>query len=452
MDSNIFVEKLESHKYRYCVKWDGTQEMLEDIKKDGLTFSDEDGIYYSDFEVDFENFNFGMSMCECMQRMSKDQFFFADYLRFLITHQAIDVKGLIEADEKISLYNRIRGFIDIAGMEGFLYLIAKNYDSILLEEAKKVYREADEASFIAWLKASVDPRFPTFVSPEVFSMFLIAEPLRVKYMSNLLCQFYVAYVNVCEERDEFVEWATSVKSNEGADSSIIVSSFNREGNAVEWFHIFYYFGFGVLAKHLFQMLDDGVVGLEVKRIIRDELTTHANNDPEFARQLQCLFSDYKSLSGSTLDLMFYQPEYNVESFDFPEKDVEYHLSKDLYDKDKNGFIGAIKPTYNDPKNLTCVFKELIKFRWVRPDELDTFVYRFTGQRKPAMIIDKIHWDGPIEDLLYLFKKFYAGNYGRIELFFDVKLDIAKKNYSAYADRPSPELRDLFKDLYGIKKA
>ena len=446
MEGNLLIEKLESHKYRLSVKWDGTQEMLEIIKKGSLTPSAEDGIYYSDFKNDFVNFNFGMSMCECMQKLSKDQFFFADYLRFLTIHRTIDGKLLKEAGESIPLYNLFRGLIESMGMEGFLYFLAKNYDSIV-EEAKKVYQDADDAEFIAWFKDSVNLRFPTPVSPEVYSAYLIAEPLRTYFSSNLLCFFYNAYVIVSERWDEFVKWAESVKTNEGIDSSTIVSTFNREGDTASRFYVFYYFGFGVLARHLFQMLDDGIVGLEVKRLIRNELMTCANNDPEFAGQLQCLFSDYKSLSGSTLDLMFCQSEYNVESFDFPEKDIEHHLSKDLYDDDKSGFIGVIKLTYNDPKKLTRVFKELIKFKWVRPDELDTFVYRFTGQRKPNMIIEKIHWDGPVNDLLYLFKRFY-GSYDGIKAFFEIEIKYKSDYYSAYAERYSEELYKIFKDLYG----
>lgn len=262
--------------------------------------------------------------------------------------------------------------------------------------------------------------------------------------------FYVASVVVCDNKDEFVRWVESSKVNEGMDLQLMLATYNQGDPTYVHFFNYYYYGCGALVKHLFKMLNESSVGFGVKAFIRDELIAYGKNDPEFAGSLQKMYYEYTSNYGG-IDIDFEQQCFENEMFVFPDNNIEYHLSKDLYDDDKSGFIGVIKPTYNDPQKLTLVFKELIKFKWVRPDELDTFVFRFTGQRKPTKIIDKIHWDGPIEDLLYLFKKLYAGSYGKIELFFDVKLDIAPKNYSAYADR-SKQLMDLFKDLYGIKNA
>ncbi len=446
---DLTIEKLENHKYRLYVKWDGTEKMRGQLLEDGYSVSDDSNIYYSDYEDDSTLFDFGMSMCECYQKLSSNRLFNFYYV-MQSARQPVDAQLLKETEERIPPYKIVKALIDCFGMESFLRLIAKNYD-LLIEEATQRYQDSDEASFTAWLRESIDPRFTTQVSSDIYSRYLILDQTKIN-LSDLFCGYWYAWQIVRDNWEDFVNWVTTVEYSDDIDFQFFDSLFNQEDTIQKQFVIVYFYGYGKLARILFKMLNNPDVDFKAKKLIKDVLMEYAQSDSEFAGILQKMYSEYKSIVGGGIDIDFAQQVFENESFVFPEVDVENHLANDLYDEDKNGFIGVIKPTYNDPKKLTCVFRELIKFRWVRSDELDTFVYRFTGQRKPKMIIDKTHWDGPIEDLLYLFKKFYGGNYGRIELFFDVKLDIAPKNYSAYADRPSPELRDLFKDWYGIKNS
>ena len=233
-------------------------------------------------------------------------------------------------------------------------------------------------------------------------------------------------------------------------SRIVSRANNHKDNIKKQFYIVYFYGYVGFANILFGMLNDPGVLFKVKGLILNVLKGSAqNNNSKFAEAIQMMYSDYKSIAGG-IDIDFVPMAFENDSFEFPVEDVKKHLSEDLYDEDKNGFIGIVRPTYNESSNLTRVFKDLLKFKWIRKDELDTFIYRFTGQRKPKTVVDKIHWDGRVEDLLYLFKRFYGGCYDKGKQFFEIGISIKPQQYSAYADRPSSELKDLFKELYGLK--
>lgn len=441
---DMTIEKLENHKYRLLVKWDGTEEMLNGLLEDGFSVFDGNNIYYSDYEDDCILFGFGMSMCECYQKLSSNRLFNIDYMLHF-SRQPVDAELLKDFEERIPTYNIIKAMIDNWGMEPFLYLLAKNYDS-LIDEATQRYHDSDEASFMSWLKESIDPRFTTQVSSDIYSRYLILNKTKFN-LSDLFCGYWYAWQIVRDNWEEFKNWINRVEYADELDFQFYDSIFNQKDTIQKQFNIVYFYGYGKLARILFEMLNEPDVNYKVKKLIKDVLMEYAQSDSEFAEILQKMYSEYKSISGG-IDIDFAQQVFENEMFVFPEDDIKYHLSHDLYDEDKDGFIGKINPIYNDPENLTRVFKELVKSKRVRPNELDTFIYRFTGQRKPTMIIDKIHWDGCVNDLLYLFKRFYGGSYNKIEQLFDVELVINRKNYSAYADRASGDLTKLFKTSYG----
>ena len=445
---DLAIEKLENHKYRLYVKWDRTEKMLGELMEDGYIASDVTGVYYSDYDDDSLLFQFGMSMCECFHKLVNNRLFRDDYLLYCI-RQRQDAGLVKEVKEKTPPFNLFKTMVDLCGMEDTLYLCANNYESII-KEAFQQYQNLDEVSFMDWLKDNIEPRFTTPVSSEIISRYLSLKNLGLD-LSGLYCGYWAAWQDVRDNWEGYLEWVNNVEFTGEVDFEIIESLINHEDNIKKQFYIVYFYGYKGLANILFGMLNDPGVLFKVKEFVQIVLLGSAKKDPKFAETLQMLYSGYKSIAGG-IDIDFAQQVFENEMLVFPEDDIKYHLSHDLYDEDKGGFIGMINPIYNDPENLTRVFKELVKFKWVRPNELDTFVYRFTGKRKSKMIIDKIHWDGPIGDLLYLFKKFYGGSYGRIELFFDVKLDIAPKYYSSYADRPSPELKDLFQSEFGIKNS
>lgn len=445
------LEKLGSHMYRLHNKWDGTSEMLDWLKENGfVASSDGSDDYYRDFEEDNDHFNFGASMSECFQVLSGNQHFNAAFcLSFAIGNK--DAKFGKQLAETIDPIDLLFSLTRLMSIDSFMYLIAWNYNKSLGDEAKEMFQKLDKVEFINWAKGVVEPRFFGNVTFDEIRPYLVFDknPFKDIYF---LDAFYDSWCCAAENKEAFENWMETneirLKNHAEVFNDCIILPNDETTKLFAWC---YWFGGDPCVCHLFSMLNDQDVSIGVKTLLQDTLTDYGKGDVEFAKQLQVFYDQYRTINGGR-EIDFVQQVFENEVFEFPENDIKYHLSHDLSDEDKNGFIAMIKLTYNDPEKLTCVFKALIKFKRVRPDELDTFVYRCTGQRKPNMIIEKIHWDGPIGDLLYLFKKFYGGSYGRIELFFDVKLDIAPKFYSSYADRPSQELRDVFKDQYGIKNA
>lgn len=451
MKKQRILEKLGSHMYRLHNKWDGTSEMLDWLKENGfVASSDGSDDYYRDFEENNDHFNFGASMSECFQVLCGNQHFNTTFcLSFAMGNK--DAKFGKQLAETIDSIDLLLPLIRLMRIDNFMYLIARNYNKSLGDQAKEMFQKLDKAEFIKWAKGVVEPRFSGGVTLDEIRPYLIFDENPFKGI-NFLDAFYGSWCCAEENEEALGNWMETNEIRLKNPAEVFNDCFlHPNDETTKLFALCYWFGGDPGACHLFSMLNSQDVSIGVKTLLRNTLTDYGKGDVEFAKQLQVLYDQYRTINGGR-EINFVQQMFVNESFAFPEDDIEYHLSHDLYDENKNDFIGVIKPTYNDPENLTFVFKELIKFKWVRPDELDTFVYRCTGQRKPNMIIEKIHWDGPIGDLLYLFKKFYGGSYGRIELFFDVKLDIAPKYYSSYADRPSQELRDVFEDQYGIKNA
>ena len=97
---DLTIEKLENHKYRLFVKWDGTEEMRSQLLEDGYSVSDDSNIYYSDYQDDFTLFDFGMSMCECYQKLGCNQLFNIYYV-LQSARQPVDAQLLKETEERI---------------------------------------------------------------------------------------------------------------------------------------------------------------------------------------------------------------------------------------------------------------------------------------------------------------------------------------------------------------
>ena len=447
MEDSARIEKLDNQKYRIYLKWDGTEKMLKGLLEEGFSVFDDKGVYYTDYEDEHIMFNFGMSMCECFNKLINNHLFTTDFFLHC-SHQTPNANLINEAEEKIPPYNIVKTMVDYFGMEAFLRLFAFNYDS-LVEEATQRYQNLDEVSFMSWLKENIEPRFTTQVLPEIYSRYLDVNRIGTN-LSGLYCGYWGAWQDVRDNWESFLEWVNDVEFTSEVDFEIFESLINHKDNIKKQFYIVYFYGYVGFANILFGMLNDPGVLFKVKGLILNVLKGSAqNNNSKFAEAIQMMYSDYKSIAGG-IDIDFVPMAFENDSFEFPVEDVKKHLSEDLYDEDKNGFIGIVRPTYNESSNLTRVFKDLLKFKWIRKDELDTFIYRFTGQRKPKTVVDKIHWDGRVEDLLYLFKRFYGGCYDKGKQFFEIGISIKPQQYSAYADRPSSELKDLFKELYGLK--
>ena len=347
-------------------------------------------------------------------------------------------------------YNLVKTMVDFFGMEATLRVYAYNYDS-LVEEATQRYQNMDEVSFMDWLKESIDPRFTTQVAPEVLKRYLDVSNIGTN-LSGLYCGYWTAWQDVCDNWEGFKVWVSNNEYSDEVDFELFDSLINHKGNMKIQFYIVYFYGCGKLADILFGMLNDPNVLFKVKKFIQDVLKGCAQNDSEFAEDLQMFYSKYKSIA-SGIDIDFVQQMFENESFVFPTSDVKKHLSNDIVDDDKSGFVDMISPIYNDPEKLTRLFCFLVECNYINKNDLDTAIYRFTGKRKPRFLVEKIHWKGSINDLLYIFKKFYGGEYDKIKLFFEIEIEEKiKNNYSSYADRPNRHLIDLFVNLYTVQYA
>lgn len=297
---DLTIEKLENHKYRLLVKWDGTEEMLNELLEDGFSVFDDNNIYYSDYEDDCTLFDFGMSMCECYQKLSSNRLFNIDYILHF-SRQPVDADLLKDVEERIPTYNIIKAMIDNWGMEPYLFLFAKNYDS-LIDEATQRYHDSDEASFMSWLKESVEPRFTTQVSSDVYSQYLILNKTKFN-LSDLFCGYWYAWQIVQDNWEEFKNWISRVEYADEIDFQFYDSIFNHKDTIQKQFNIVYFYGYGKLARILFEMLNKPDVNYKVKKLIKDVLMEYAQSDSEFAEILQKMYSEYKSISGG-IDIDF----------------------------------------------------------------------------------------------------------------------------------------------------
>lgn len=354
---DMTIEKLENHKYRLFVKWDGTEEMLNGLLEDGFSVFDDNNTYYSDYEDDCTLFDFGMSMCECYQKLSSNRLFNIDYMLHF-SRQPVDAELLKDVEERIPTYSIIKAMIDNWGMEPFLYLLAKNYDS-LIDEATQRYHDSDEASFMSWLKESIDPRFTTQVSSDIYSRYLILNNAKLN-LSDLFCGYWYAWQIVRDNWEEFKNWINRVEYADDLDFQFYDSIFNQEDTIQKQFNIVYFYGYGKLARILFEMLNEPVVNYKVKKLIKDVLMEYAKSDSEFAGILQKMYSEYKSIAGGGIDISF---ETAVADENANESNEEPQTSKSPAEKtaqqtDDDSEIRDFKDT--EPKEKAKILCPIIR--------------------------------------------------------------------------------------------
>ena len=452
MEEQWALEKLGNHKYRHHRLWDGTLEMLDVLKKEGFTDSlDYSDDYYHDFEEADDHFNFGASMSECIQILYGSQHFYQAFC-LTLTFDNKDArfgKQLAEAFDSIDLLFPLIRFMRI---DNFMYLIARNYNKSLGEQAKKIYQEQDEAGFITWVKGVVEPRFSGNVTLNEIRPYLIFEENLFQDI-NFLDAFYSNWLCVKENEKAFHNWVETNEIPMKNPGEIFNDCLlHPDDRNAKQYSGYYWFGYEPCAFLLFSMLNSQNVSIGVKVFLRNTLTYYGKKDEEFAKQLQVLYDQYRIINGGW-EIDFVQQEFTNESFAFPEADVKKHLSEDIVDTDKTNFIDIVCPIYNDPEKLTRLFGFLVKSNYINKNDLDTAIYRFTGKRKPESLVEKIRWNESINDLLYIFKKFYGGEYDKIILFFEIEFEEKiKKNYSSYADRPGHHIKDLFMSLYTAQYA
>lgn len=449
MEQQWTLEKLGGHMYRLHQLWDGTPEMLDWLKEKGFAASsDGSDDYYLDFKEDDEHFNFGVSMSECFQELICVRRFQNDFFHALARNNfEVDFgKQLADNGDRIEMLLR---YIDLYGVEHALYQYAADYSKSLAEKAQKMHQELDESGFIGWLKENVKPR--ASLNPEDILRYNIV-PSKIFECLNLPYAFYDSWLCVKENKEAFQYWITTNEIPMKNPAEIFNDCLLLPNDeTIKMFALYYWFGEEACACHLFSMLNSQDVSIGVRSFLKNTLIDYGKSDAEFAKQLQHLYDEYRSINGGR-EINFVQQSFESEKFVFPEVDVKKHLAEDIVDDDQTSFIGKINNERNDPEKLAKVFRYLVENRYITPKELNTTIYRFTGKRKPQgdSLLNTVVWHGKINDALYICKEFYGGKYAQMLRFFDVDDDDkerVRKNYSSYADRPTKGLRVFFNENY-----
>lgn len=452
MDDARILEKLGNHRYRLTLKWDGTEKNYEYLQRNNFKYL-EGNIYFVEFEMESELFNYGVSMSECYLTLFQNGHFSDDFIRFSLL-QPVNAKMMKQAEGSVPISNFIETLINMTGVDNFMYFIAKNYDSALAKEAERQYGDMDKDSFLGWLIETITPRFSGNVTRETFASYFIADDWKQEASNiNWPYSFFSAWEFVADHKEEYSAWRETVSDQDGIDINVVSSLLNNVYSEYTHYFQFYFFTEDLSARRLFQMRNSSSVDYNTKKLIQDVLVDYCKDDSEFAETLQRFYSEYKSIAGGGVGIDFVPSVFENDSFNFPIDDVKYHLDKDIVDEDQSGFIGEIINERNDTDNLAKIFSYLVEFHYVTPKELDTTIYRFTGKRKPQgdSLLETVVWKGKPNDALYICKEFYNGKYDKMLRFFDVKVEgIAQKNYSSYADRPSKGIRDFFNGVFLVK--
>lgn len=126
-----------------------------------------------------------------------------------------------------------------------------------------------------------------------------------------------------------------------------------------------------------------------------------------------------------------------------------HLSNDTIETDKSLVIGDLRFSVKEKDNLAELFFGLVDTDVVPREDCQYVVYRFTGKWKPNELPERIKWKSDLNDLLYLVKCLIDGNgkYQRALQFFEID-EVPPKQLPSYAERPSANLRAIFKSIYG----
>ncbi len=451
MEKQWTLEKLGCHNYRIYNKWDGTSEMLDWLKENGFAASsDGSDDYYRDFEEDNDHFNFGASMSECFQVLCGNQHLNAAFcLSFAIGNK--DAKFGKQVAETIDPIDLLFSLTRLMSIDSFMYLIAWNYNKSLGDQAKEMFQKLDKAEFINWAKGAVEPRFSGNVTLDEIRPYLVFDKNPFKGII-FLDAFYDSWCFAEENEENFENWMETneirLKNPAEVFNDCIL---HPNDETTKLFALCYWFGGDPCVCHLFSMLNDQDVSIGVKTLLQDTLTDYGKGDVEFAKQLQYLYDQYRTINGGR-EIDFVQQVFESEKFVFPEEDVKKHLAEDIVDDDPTSFIGKINNERNDPEKLAMVFRYLVEYRYVTPKEINTTIYRFTGKRKPQgdSLLKTVVWHGKINDALYICKEFYGGKYAQMLRFFDVDDDDkekAQKNYSSYANRPTEGIQNLFNKHY-----
>lgn len=450
MEEQWSLEKLGGHKYRLHYKWDGTSEMLDWMMENGYQATSGGGMNYQlDFEEDDDHFNFGASLSECLQELVGNHRFSVEFFHSLARNNN-DVDFEKQLAETTSPTDMLLSSIDIMGEEEFLYQIAKNYSKSLVEQFHRKRQELDESGFIDWLKEAVEPK-PIENKEDCLRYYTV----RRNIFENIcfLNEYFDSWNQVNESFEDYQNW---LKINEipmkNPGEIFNYCYLHPDDLNAKRYALYYWFGDVPCACHLFSMLNDQDVSIGVKTLIQNTLIDYGKGDVEFAQQLQVLYDQYRTINRGR-EINFVQQVFLNEAFVFPEANVKKHLSEDIVDSDRTSFIDIVNPYYSNPEALTKLFKYLVENNYIKPNDLDTAIYRFTGKRKPMALVERIGWGGPDKDLFYIFKKFYGGKYEKIETFFNVVIDEKLKNngqHSAYADRS--KLKQQFIEFYSAKLA
>ena len=334
MDDAHTLEKLGNHRYRLTLKWDGTEKNYEYLQRNNFKYL-EGNIYFVEFEMESELFNYGVSMSECYQTLFQNGHFSDDFIR-LSWIQPVNARMMKEAEGSVPLSNFMETLINMTGVDNFMFFIAKNYDSALAKEAERQYGDVDKDSFLAWLIEKITPRFSGNVTRESMASYFIADDW-IKEASNINWpySFFSAWEFVADHKEEYSAWRESVSNQDGIDINVISSLLNNISSEYTQYFQFYFFTEDFSARRLFQMRNSSSVDYNTKKLIQDVLVDYCKDDSEFAETIQRFYSEYRLIAGEGVDINFVPTAFENDPFVFPKEDMKKNLSEDLYGEDKD---------------------------------------------------------------------------------------------------------------------
>lgn len=448
--SDIWIEKLSfGHHRLHLIEKD--PECVATMLKNGFSAVG-DGIdeYVKDDYDDDQTLNYVITMADCYNQLMSNQGFITAWIHLGSTRKH-SAKAMKEVRDSFSEDEGLLSALNVQDLDEFLYTYAENYSKSLVDEAG-VHLGKGLDDFAQWLRSgSVIIRKD---SNNTANHFVID---RKRIGGDLCYKVYLGFELSKENKEVFEEWRDRFENDEcwaEVNKSLWLNDESDDTKYYYYYYYYYYFSSNKAADDLFEILNEKSphYSTQTKRLIQKVLTTLSQEDVIFARELQCRYDEYRSIAGGR-DIAFYHQVFVNETFIFPEADVKKHLSEDIVDSDWTSFIDIVNPYYSDPEALIKLFKYLVENNYIKPNDLDTAIYRFTGKRKPMALVERISWGGQDKDLFYIFKKFYGGKYEKIETFFNVVIDEKIKNngqYSAYADRS--KLIQQFAIIYTAKLA
>ena len=261
--------------------------MADDLIEDGFMPSSNNAAeYVSEINVD-ENFAYGLTIAECFIELAKSKLFVRDFvLNFSSEGEAAEGGKFLR--EKATSKDAVLALIENNGLDNFLYLVAANYDSELLEEAQLKRRELNDKQFLTWIKDNITPRS----QGSGWKGYLIMAPL----FENLSLEaVYEAFCfSLFEQREDFARWAEKAEANL---YSALLENGVKPSDRIAVYLCTYLFFMRKISDIIFGMLNSQSVDYKIKGMMQTALSGFCSDDLEFGLELQEQYDAFCEVTG-----------------------------------------------------------------------------------------------------------------------------------------------------------